>query len=294
MNFQKLIEFRYLRDVMVIFAARELKTPVRRALAMKANQKLAFTSKRAKDFFHSYVEARNAIFPDVNLMFPTEDGALYLPEKFCQNVKRLLQQAKQPTTPKTPAKMSCEQIEAIVLLKFERQRSTIQLPLSAGLLGLMALRPGEVANLRKEDVQIENGILELRETKSQEPQLTSIHPDMLTPLRKYVNHLKQGEPLFIRHSGKQWTRIDVLRGLEKICSLWGLPHITPRRLRSTAACQMLRSGIPLPFVSAVLRHKDKATTIRHYYGEDMLQSSRYAMQSYKPIKPAGNNNEEKE
>jgi len=77
------------------------------------------------------------------------------------------------------------------------------------LLGFQGLRPGEVANLKKEDIDFDQKILILRETKIQEVQNAPIHQDLISPLEKYVNYLKQGEYLFVRSSKKPWTRKDV-------------------------------------------------------------------------------------
>jgi integrase len=149
----------------------------------------------------------------------------------------------------------------------------------------MALRPGEVANLCKDDIDIDNMYMYLRETKSQEPQRLPIHPDLQSSLVRYVKHLKPGEPLFIRMSKKQWDRKDVYLAVEKMSNHLGIDGIHPRRIRSTVASQMLRSGIPLKDVSALLRHKDIATTLRHYSGVIEMENISNAMNLYRPTKP---------
>ncbi len=284
MNFQKLIEFRYLRDIVITLTVRELGHSLSQALEIRVGQSLVFTSNQSKALIGEYSNCRNSIFSDSDLLFPTEDGIQYLPDKFLQNIRKLLQQAGVPTKPNHPTKMHSEQINAILALKFEYQRPTLQLALATAMLGYMAFRPGEVANLRKEDIQLESKIIYLRDTKSQEPQEMPIHEDLQQILANYIKHLAPGEPLFIRQSKKQWERKDVYRAVEKISNYFEIDGIFPRRIRSTVACQLLRKGVPIHIVSALLRHKDIATTLRHYTGVADMANISYAMQHHQPTK----------
>jgi integrase len=228
---------------------------------------------------------RNTIFPKSELLFPTEDGTRYLPNKFLQNVEKLFQQAGMQTSLCRPMQIHTEQIDAILVLKFENQRPIFQQSLASGMLGFMALRPGEVANLCKYDIDIDSMHMYLRETKSQEPQRLPIHSDLQPSLTSYIKHLKPGEPLFIRMSKKKWDRKDVYRAVGKLSTHFGIDGIYPRRIRSTVASQMLRIGIPLKDVSALLRHKDIATTLRHYAGIVEMENISFALNLYRPTKP---------
>ncbi len=285
MNFQKLIEFRYLRDVVIILAVRKLNYSIPQALEINADQNLVFISDRDNILFREYSNCRNTIFPDLSLLFPTEDGTQYLPNKFWQNIEKLLRQVGAQSLPSHLARIPSEQIDAILALKFENQRPAFQQTLASGLLGFMALRPGEVANLCEDDIDIDSMKIYLRETKSQEPQRLPIHSDLQSSLTNYLKHLKPGEPLFIRLSKKQWDRKDVYRAVGKLSIHFGLDGIYPRRIRSTVASQMLRIGIPLKDVSALLRHKDIATTLRHYAGIVEMENISYALNQYQPTKP---------
>jgi integrase len=285
MNFQKLIEFRYLRDVVITLAVKELNYSIPQALDIKVDQNLAFISDQANSLLREYSNCRSTIFPDLSQLFPTEDGTQYLPNKYWQNIERLLRQVGIQSPPSHPVQLHYEQIEAILGLKFENQRPAFQLSLASGMLGFMALRPGEVANLREDDIDIDSMKMYLRETKSQEPQRLPIHSDLQSSLTSYLKHLKPGEPLFIRLSKKQWDRKDVYLAVGKMSNHFGIEGIYPRRIRSTVASQMLRMGIPLKDVSALLRHKDIATTLRHYAGVVEMENISYALNQYQPTKP---------
>jgi hypothetical protein len=89
MNFQKLIEFRYLRDVTLILVVRELGFSVSQALEIEASQNLVFASDRNNALFLEYSDCRNAIFPKAKFLFPTEDGERYSSDKFLVSTHRV-------------------------------------------------------------------------------------------------------------------------------------------------------------------------------------------------------------
>ena len=152
------------------------------------------------------------------------------------------------------------------------------------MLGFQALRPGEVANLRKEDVDFDQNILILRETKSQEIQQAPIHQDLVSPLEKYVKYLKQGEYLFVRSSNKPWTRKDVYLSVQELGKAFGIPDVNPRKMRSSVAHYLVSIGVPMNVVSKLLRHKDEATVPRHYahiYENEIVRHATNSLQ-FKP------------
>lgn len=286
MNFQKLIEFRFHRDVVLIHLIREKKINTNQALTTPANQAVVLSSSHAANLLTCYTQQLRELFPNSEYLFPTEDGQRYLPVKFQQNIRKLLVMIEQKKITSNPLKMTDEQVRAIEALKFNYQRPLYQLIISAALMGYMALRPSEVAKLRKEDININEKIMNLRDTKSQEDQQVYIHPDLIIPLKNYLSYLKDDEPLFIRQSSnKQWVRKDAYLGTGKISTYLGISRIYPRRLRSTVATQMLRRNIPINEVSAILRHKDVATTLRHYSVLIDLNLTWYALEAFDPTSP---------
>ncbi len=105
MNFQKLIEFRYLRDVVIILTVKELNYSIPQALEINVDQNLAFISDRANSLLREYSNCRNTIFPDVSRLFPTEDGTRYLPNKYWQNILRLLRLVGMQSPPSHPVQL---------------------------------------------------------------------------------------------------------------------------------------------------------------------------------------------
>jgi len=288
MNSQKLNEFRYLREITIVNVIREMGFSAQKTLQLQADEAPDLVSKQAIQHMTEYLLCRHLLFPAAIFLFPTEDGALFAPTKFKQNLRKLLKLAGQPVSPSHPSKLLEYQVQAILNLKFQYQRSKFQQILVASLLGFQALRPGEVANLRKEDIDFDQKILFLRETKSQEIQQAPIHQDLVSPLEKYVAYLKQGEYLFVRSSKKQWTRKDVYLSVQELGKAFGIPDVNPRKMRSSVAHYLISIGVPMNVISKLLRHKDEATAPRHYthiYENEIVRQATNSLQFYTQPQP---------
>ena len=264
MNYQKLSEFRYLRDMSIIFVARENNTPIQSIIQMNNNQVPKLSSDQALEFFQEYFASRKLLFSESALLFPTDEGRLLLPDKFKQNFKRMLSRAGINTIVQNPFQLTYKQMARLAELKFVYQRPIFQTYLAAALLGYQAMRPNEVAKLRKSDIILSEETIILRDTKSREDQSIIIYPDLIEPLKNYLRYIGPDEPIFVRESNKQWERRDVYHAIKILGKHHGFENINPRRFRSTVANYMINSGIPIKFVSKYLRHKDVATTLRHY------------------------------
>ena len=159
MNFQKSNEFRFLREISIVNVVRETGSSVQKTLQLRVCDLPNLTSTQAIQHMQEYVSCRRSLFSNVDLLFPTESGSMFLSMKFKQNLRKLLTLAGQPISPSHPAKMTEHQIQAILNLKFQYQRSKFQQILAASFLGFQGLRPSEVANLKKEDIDFDQKIL---------------------------------------------------------------------------------------------------------------------------------------
>jgi len=283
MDYQKLSEFRYLRDTTITLVARETRLSIQSIIQFSNKNIPRFTSSQAVQIFQDYFASRNSLFSNNNLLFPTDEGKLLLPDKYRQNFKRLLSKAGIDPLALSPMLLTDVHIKRILELQFQFQRPIYQMYLAAALIGYQALRPVEVAKLQKEDIHIDEEIIILRDTKSREDQYVIIYPTLIKPLKNYLAHIEAGEPLFIRASNKQWERKDVYRAIKNFCKHHGFRNINPRRFRATVATYMINNGIPINYVSKYLRHRDAATTIRHYVGVVSKKESRHTSQAFHSI-----------
>ena len=283
MVYEKLNEYRYLRDISIAWLNRNSNISLHQLLQKKLSDFDGLQDYFTNNLFSAYKSQRDDLPFTDDWLFPTDEGNFYMPGKFSQNITRMLARADMPTKPSHPKKMSQAQFDSLLGLRFNYQRPVYQMTIASALLGLQALRPEEVANLVKEDVDLDDQTITLRETKGQEPQVIPIHPDLLIPLRNYLNHLEPGDALFVRSTGRKWTRKDVHNAVTKIGNLYGISPINPRRLRSTVAHEMVSMGVPMNVISRFLRHKDEATAPRHYTAIQEISTVRDTLNEFKPV-----------
>jgi len=276
-------KFRYYREMSIIWLTRNSNLPVQQVLQKKLSDFDEMNKFFTNDLLSTYKAMRDKLATDEFWLFPTDDGKLYLPGKFSQNVQRMLEKADMPTKPNHPDKMSRAQIEGLLGLRFSYERPIYQQTLAGAMLGLQAMRPEEVAGLLKTDIDLDNQVIALGETKSQEPQGVPIHPDLLGPLTTYIAHLKPKEALFVRSTGRQWNRKDVHQAIGKIAGQCNLENINPRRLRSTVGHEMMANGVRLNEITLVMRHSDEATTARHYVHLEDIEKARVVINQFRPV-----------
>jgi integrase len=283
LTYLKSNEYRYFRDVSIVWLTRNSNLPLQQVLQKKLSEFDELNKFFTNDLLTTYLSLREELFTDEPWLFATDDGHLYQPGKFSQNIQRMLVKVGLPAKPNHPNKMNQAQVEALLSLRFSIERPGYQQTLAGALLGLQAMRPEEVAALRIKDIDLDEQTILLRETKSQKSQIAPIHPDLVKPLTTYLAHLKSNEVLFIHASGTQWNRKDVHQAVGNIADQCGLEHINPRRLRSTVGHEMMRGGIPLNEVSLILRHSDEATTARHYLHLEEIDDARGVLNRYYPV-----------
>jgi len=267
----------------IVWLTRNSKFPVQQILQKKLSDFTELNKFFTNDLLTTYKGLRDQLETDEPWLFPTDDGKLYMPGKFAQNIQRLLEKADMPSKPNHPVKMSQAQVEALLGLRFSLQRPVYQQTIAGALLGLQAMRAEEVAGLRKKDIDFESLTIFLEDTKSQEPQYLPLHPDLVKPLSIYLARLKPNDPLFVTSTGSQWDRKDVHQAVGKIASQCGLENINPRRLRSTVGHEMMSGGVPLNGISLVLRHSDEATTARHYLHLRDIADARRVINQFRPV-----------
>jgi len=283
LTYEKSNEFRYFRELSIVWLTRNSKFPVQQILQKKLSDFTELNKFFTNDLLTTYKGLRDQLETDEPWLFPTDDGKLYMPGKFAQNIQRLLEKADMPSKPNHPVKMSQAQVEALLGLRFSLQRPVYQQTIAGALLGLQAMRAEEVAGLRKKDIDFESLTIFLEDTKSQEPQYLPLHPDLVKPLSIYLARLKPNDPLFVTSTGSQWDRKDVHQAVGKIASQCGLENINPRRLRSTVGHEMMSGGVPLNGISLVLRHSDEATTARHYLHLRDIADARRVINQFRPV-----------
>jgi len=215
-------------------------------------------------FVLDYLACRDALFPHSTLLFPTSDGLQYRPVKFFKRIKKLLEIANIPNSPSHPARLDEVQFQALLNLRFQLQRPLFQNALAVALCSHLGLRPSEVAKLVTTDLDFDNRLIILRQTKSQEDQEIPLLSFMVEPFKTYIGNLPRTAPLFINAQGLIWDRRDVTQAVSRWGRENGLEDLTTRKLRASLGAMLARLGVPPAMLAKILRHKDPATALRHY------------------------------
>jgi len=133
------------------------------------------------------------------------------------------------------------------------------------LLSRLGLRAGEVARLGLGDIDWRRGEVTIAGKGNRAERLplpADVGAAIAAYLRRGRPHTAQGRSVFVRvHAPHQpLTTGGVTMIVFDAAQRAGLPKMHAHRLRHTAATAMLRSGVPLPEVGQVLRHRSMLTT----------------------------------
>jgi len=217
------------------------------------------------EFVIDYLKRRPTVFPNSALLFPTLQGKPFHPAKYSKQFKGMLKIAGLENVATHPSALSEEQWQKVQSILFQKKRAQYQAVLAGTFCAFLGLRPSEVAKLTKNDLDFAGLIINLRDTKSQEDQQVPMLDFLVEPLQHYVSHIKGDGPLFVRLTGQQWDRSDACRAVVAYTKRKGFQgQITPRRLRASLARTMTETGAAPSMVANLLRHKDAATSLRHY------------------------------
>jgi len=133
------------------------------------------------------------------------------------------------------------------------------------LLVRLGLRAGEVRKLSLDDLDWRAGELSVLGKGSRIERLP-LPPDVGEALAAYLRRSRpatsQGRTVFVRVRAphRPLTSSAVTDAVQRAASRAGLPAVTAHRLRHTVATEMVRSGVPLPEIGQVLRHRRLLTT----------------------------------
>nr|WP_271208809.1 tyrosine-type recombinase/integrase [Rhodococcus wratislaviensis]GLK33160.1 putative integrase/recombinase y4rB [Rhodococcus wratislaviensis] len=157
-----------------------------------------------------------------------------------------------------------------------------------GLLTVTGMRPGEVVRLNLDDLDLDDALLTVRNTKFGKSRLLPLHPSTIEALRGYLRQratrTATTPALLISVAGTRLTYDVVFRTFRKLCSRNGLePRSSACRprlhdLRHTFAVNTLidayRTGTDpnerLPLLSTYLGHAEPANTYWYLHASPEL------------------------
>ena len=142
-----------------------------------------------------------------------------------------------------------------------------------GLLSETAIRVSEACSLKMKHLTFEpgssgGGMLMVELGKGNKSRIVPFSRRCASWLKEYVSLRPAALPedwLFVgvgRYRGQQLTRSGVLGMIKGLGERIGV-HVTPHRLRTTAACMMLQNGMGIYDLQRIMGHSDIKTTKRY-------------------------------
>ena len=143
------------------------------------------------------------------------------------------------------------------------------------LLGIVAMRVGEVCSLNCGDVAQRGGWWTVTFVgKGGDTYTEVIPPAAVEDLLVIVDGVEPGEPLLVSERGTRMERRSAATVLARLCRAAGIKRdITPHGLRRTAATVMLQQGVSPRAVQRKLRHASLETTMIYDRAEVTLDQS---------------------
>lgn len=152
----------------------------------------------------------------------------------------------------------------------KRDKTIISLALAT------ALRVSALINININDVDFENNIIKVIE-KRQKVREIPIGDNAKIMLKEWIEFRERryedidSPALFLSKNYERISVDGVALMLDKYCEWAGIKRITPHKLRSTAACALAKSGVPVKAIAKQLGHNQIATTMKYVdvFNEDI-------------------------
>jgi site-specific recombinase XerD len=122
------------------------------------------------------------------------------------------------------------------------------------------LRVGELVNLKKEDINFNEGLLHIRLAKGKKDRFVKIPSSLIEELKAYSTLLNE-EVLFPSNRGGKLTKKTIGKIVENSAKKAGITkEVYPHLLRHSFATHLLESGVDLRIIQKLLGHSDIKTT----------------------------------
>ncbi|RME52064.1 integrase [Candidatus Woesearchaeota archaeon] len=127
------------------------------------------------------------------------------------------------------------------------------------LLYSCGLRLQELINLKREDIDFEQGIVHVRQGKGGKDRITIIAQSVKDDLLSYYRTHSFTTPYVLEGRKGKYSKKSVQKVLERHGKRLGIT-LTPHMLRHSFATHLLEAGIDLRHIQRLLGHKDVSTT----------------------------------
>jgi site-specific recombinase XerD len=128
------------------------------------------------------------------------------------------------------------------------------------LLAWLGLRRNELLDLRCDAVNIEDGVIAVRGTKSRRDRTLPIPEALVESLRAVCQGRDEAAFVLPGDLGGWWSKLSFYTAFRAHARAAGVPGITPHTLRHTVATHMSQRGVPLRVIQQWMGHERMDTT----------------------------------
>lgn len=130
------------------------------------------------------------------------------------------------------------------------------------MLFATGMRVGELSNLRKEDVDLKTGMIDIFGKGEKERKIQIVDPSILTLMNEYNANLERNRRFFfLNERGVKLSEQTVRLMLRKYSYQSGIPiRITPHMFRHSFATYLIEEGVDISCLRALLGHSSIKTT----------------------------------
>jgi integrase/recombinase XerD len=175
---------------------------------------------------------------------------------FFENVLNLKLNLPNPKKNKTlPEILTMKEIRKLI-----ENTSNVKHKLIIKLLYGTGLRVSEIVNLKKENVNFEEGLIHIHLAKGKKDRFVKIPESMLKELQSF-EELESGKYLFGSNRGGKLTTATIQAILKNAAKKAGIKkRVYPHLLRHSFATHLLEGGTDLRIIQKILGHSDIKTT----------------------------------
>ncbi len=129
-------------------------------------------------------------------------------------------------------------------------------------------RRGETVSLMGDDIDLRNGVIHFRGSKTKSKKNRMIRFKQFPALDKLIRSLepRRGKPVFCsaKYPDKPWDQDYVGQHISKVLTSIGMPWASTHTLRHTFASNLVQQGVPIWTVSQLLGHSSVTVTEKYY------------------------------
>lgn len=133
------------------------------------------------------------------------------------------------------------------------------------LLVFTGLRRGELLNLKIEDVNLEERVIVVRDTKSGDDRSIPFEDETLIQQLRAVIGERESGYIFTSSTGNQWGYSSFAIVFKRHAVKCGLMGVTPHSLRHSYATHLARGGTQITELADLLGHKEIRTTRQYMH-----------------------------